>query len=117
MLGLKVAAVGMLVTFFGLIALVGLINANKYLAMAINGSKKNKTSEQPKKVVAQQPKAQAVKTDNLEVMAAISAAVAVMMDGQPFQIKSVKKAVARTTNLGAVSAWEIVAMQEQTNNF
>lgn len=116
--GLKVGLIGMCVTFVGLTILVGLIHVNRIIAEAIDNMKKNK-SEPVKETptpVAKAPqaavKAEAQEADNSNVIAAITAAVSVVMEGTPFKVKSVKRAgTCQNTN-----AWDMVAIQEQNNN-
>lgn len=121
--GLKVALIGMGVTFVGLVALIGLIHLNRFIAESVN--KASHTKKEP----ASTPKAHpsqikhpatpasaskaASKADETGVIAAITAAVTLCMDGVPFKVKSVTKAKVS----GAVNAWDMVAIQEQNNNF
>lgn len=121
--GLKVALIGMGVTFVGLVALIGLVHLNRIIAESINKVPGKKTAEEVS-VKKEAPKPQekapapaavkntALKADNGSVVAAITAAVSVMMDGAPFKLKSVKKAQASSNT----NAWDMVAIQEQNNN-
>ncbi len=118
LLGLQVALIGMAVVFFGLVCLIILIKFNQFVANTVNKAGKVKEQikeEKPQAKAVEAPKApaKAPSNDN-SVIAAITAAISVVMEGQKFKVKSVKK-VSGTS--GNVNAWDIAAMQEQNNNF
>lgn len=115
--GLKVAVIGMGVTFIGLVILIGLVSVNRFIAESVNKASGNKNKhDEVEKAPTAKPVAvakPAVEPDNKgTVVAAITAAISVVMQGTPFKVKSVKK----VQNTAAVNSWDMVAIQEQNNN-
>lgn len=115
--GLKVAVIGMGVTFIGLVILIGLVSVNRFIAESVNKASGNKNKHddvektpEAKPIVVAKP---AIEPDNKgNVVAAITGAISVVMQGTPFKVKSVKK----VQNTSAVNSWDMVAIQEQNNN-
>lgn len=87
-------------------------SSRKFAAQAIDDILKAKEErDKAAKQRAQAKASAAAASDNGAVVAAITAAISVMMDGAPFKVKSVRRAQAQSAN-----AWDIVAIQEQNNN-
>ncbi|MBQ9624975.1 MAG: OadG family protein, partial [Clostridia bacterium] len=109
--------IGMSVTFIGLIILVGLVYLNKFIADSVTNMRKGKKKatenaiEKPAPVKAAS-KSTAANTGDESVIAAITAAISVVMEGKPFKVTSVKRASAQSNT----NAWDMVAIQEQNNN-
>lgn len=100
--GLTVTLIGMLTVFFGLVLLIGLIKLmeNATANLGKGGKKAKKQAEAP--VVEEVPVA-----DDSELIAVISAAVAMMMeDGSAFTVRRVR----RVQN---APAWQKAGREEQ----
>mgnify|MGYP003234173428 CR=1 FL=1 len=104
--GLIVTLIGMLTVFFGLVLLIGLIklmeNATANLGKGGKKAKKQAEAPAPAPVVEEVPVA-----DDSELIAVISAAVAMMMeDGSAFTVRRVR----RVQN---APAWQKAGREEQ----
>lgn len=102
--GLIVTLIGMLTVFFGLVLLIGLIKLmeNATANLGKGGKKAKKQAEAPAPVVEEVPVA-----DDSELIAVISAAVAMMMeDGSAFTVRRVR----RVQN---APAWQKAGREEQ----
>lgn len=118
---IAVVITGLVVVFLGLILLIAFISAIGSLFKKIDRKKAaakaaeaaEKPAEAPKAAV--QPAA-ASNSDSDEVIAVISAAVAMMSaaDGTSYRIKSVKAAA---QNGSSRSAWAMAGLRETTNPF
>ncbi len=96
LLGLSTAGVGMLVVFVGLIILIACI----YCMTSITGRKKK---EQPQKAVpvsipSPKPEPQAEETDDLQLIAVITAAIAAVWQSEGKQSGFVVRRVRRAQN-------------------
>lgn len=103
--GLLVTLIGMLVVFFGLIILIGLI---KIITMLTTEKKKAKVAETPAPVAAAPVTAApvAVKDDD-ELIAVITAAVSCMMEeGTSFTVRHVRR-------ISNAPAWQKAGREEQ----
>lgn len=114
---IAVVITGLVVVFLGLILLIAFISAIGAVFKKINKKKAvtlEKPAEAPKAAV--KPVSAASDNDSDEVIAVISAAVAMMAasDGTAYRIKSVKAASA---NGSSRSAWAAAALRETTNPF
>lgn len=118
---IAVVITGLVVVFLGLVLLIAFISAigavfkkiDVKKAAAKTAATEEKTVEAPKAAV--KPAASA-NTDSDEVIAVISAAVAMMAsaDGTTYRIKSVKAA---SPNGSSRSAWAAAGLRETTNPF
>lgn len=106
--GLIVTLIGMLTVFFGLVLLIGLIKLmeNATANLGKGGKKAKKQTEAPAPVAA--PVVEEVPVaDDSELIAVISAAVAMMMeDGSAFTVRRVR----RVQN---APAWQKAGREEQ----
>lgn len=103
--GLIVTLIGMVTVFFGLVLLIGLI---KLMEKATSNLGKEKKTAKAEAAPAPAPVAEEVPvTDDGELIAVISAAVAAMMeDGSAFTVRRVR----RVTN---APAWNKAGREEQ----
>lgn len=118
---IAVVITGLVVVFLGLVLLIAFISAIGAIFKKIDQKKAaakaaeaaEKPAEAPKAAV--QPAA-ASNSDSDEVIAVISAAVAMMSaaDGTSYRIKSVKAAA---QNGSSRSAWAMAGLRETTNPF
>lgn len=118
---IAVVITGLVVVFLGLVLLIAFISAigaifkkiDRKKAAAKAAEAAEKPAEAPKAAV--QPAAVS-NSDSDEVIAVISAAVAMMSaaDGTSYRIKSVKAAV---QNGSSRSAWAMAGLRETTNPF
>lgn len=105
--GLIVTLIGMLTVFFGLVLLIGLIKLMEN-ATANLGKKSKKQAEAPAPAPVAAPVVEEVPVaDDSELIAVISAAVAMMMeDGSAFTVRRVR----RVQN---APAWQKAGREEQ----
>ena len=118
-----VVITGITVVFAGLVLLILFISAIGKIFEAINNSKKPKqktiSKSEPVKAVQEavtiQPVPEKTDDDNDEVIAVISAAVAMMAaaENKTYRIKSVKP----VRNSGSRNAWAMAGIRENTNPF
>lgn len=108
--GLTVTLIGIAIVFFGLTILIGLIKLMEMATANIGkgGKKGKKQAEAPAPAPAAAPVAEEVPvTDDSELIAVISAAVAMMMeDGSAFTVRRVR----RVQN---APAWQKAGREEQ----
>ena len=108
--GLTVTLIGIAIVFFGLTILIGLIKLMEMATANIGkgGKKGKKQAEAPAPAPAAAPVAEEVPvTDDSELIAVISAAVAMMMeDGSAFPVRRVR----RVQN---APAWQKAGREEQ----
>lgn len=115
-----VVITGLVVVFLGLVLLIAFITAIGAIFKKIDGkkaAKAAKAAEKPAEAPKSAPKPAAVLgSDSDEVIAVISAAVAMMSaaDGTSYRIKSVKAAA---QNGSSRSAWAMAGLRETTNPF
>lgn len=113
---IAVVITGLVVVFLGLVLLIAFITLVGKIFEKIDKSKAAKKTEETVPVPA--PKAApAVQTaDGDEIIAVISAAVAMMSaaDGKPYRIKSVKPAAGKGSSR---SAWAAAGLRDYTNPF
>ena len=106
---LIVTLTGIVIVFFGLIILIGLI---KVLTMATSGMGKKKEKAKvaeaaPAPAPAAEPVAETVEANNDELIAVITAAVACMMeDGSAFTVRRVRR-------INNTPAWQKAGREEQ----
>lgn len=104
---LIVTATGIVIVFFGLIILIGLI---KVLTMATSGVGKKKekpAAAAPAPAPVAEPVVETVEENNDELIAVISAAVAMMMDeGSAFTVRRVRR-------INNTPAWQKAGREEQ----
>ncbi|MGN0605732.1 MAG: OadG family protein [Oscillospiraceae bacterium] len=118
-----VVITGITVVFAGLVLLILFISAIGKIFEALNKSKKPKqntvSKSEPVKAVQEavsiQPAPEKTDDDNDEVIAVISAAVAMMAaaENKTYRIKSVKP----VRNSGSRNAWAMAGIRENTNPF
>lgn len=111
--GLIVTLIGMLTVFFGLVLLIGLIKLmeNATANLGKGGKKAKKQAEAPAPAPVAAPVVEEVPVaDDSELIAVISAAVAMMMeDGSAFTVRRVRR-VRRVQN---APAWQKAGREEQ----
>lgn len=113
-----VVITGLVVVFLGLVLLIAFISIVGKIFTAIDKSKKNKNVEPPSKdtAVTAIDNGLADVSDDTEVVAAITAAIAMMgiADNTTYKIKSIKAANnARSSR----SAWAMAGLNESTSPF
>lgn len=114
-----VVITGLVVVFLGLVLLIAFITAIGAIFKKIDAKKKAqseaKPADTPKAVSASAPVPAASGTDDDEVIAVISAAVAMMSaaDGTTYRVKSVRAA----KNGSSGNAWASAALREATRPF
>lgn len=117
-----VVITGITVVFAGLVLLILFISAIGKIFEAVNNSKKPKqntiSKSEPVKAVQEAvtiPAPEKTDNDNDEVIAVISAAVAMMAaaENKTYRIKSVKP----VRNSGSRNAWAMAGIRENTNPF
>lgn len=107
--GLIVTLIGMLTVFFGLVLLIGLIKLmeNATANLGKSGKKAKKQAEAPAPAPVAAPVVEEVPVaDDSELIAVISAAVAMMEDGSAFTVRRVR----RVQN---APAWQKAGREEQ----
>lgn len=115
-----VVITGLVVVFLGLVLLIAFITAIGTIFKKIDQKKAAAKAAEAAEKPAEAPKAAAAPvasgSDDDEVIAVISAAVAMMSaaDGTSYRIKSVKAAA---QNGSSRSAWAMAGLRETTNPF
>lgn len=120
---IAVVLTGMLVIFFAIILLIIIINLMGKVFTSMNNNKKDiaKTTTIPNpaptpKVTPKTVSAPVVQTDNDEIIAIISSAVAMMSlaDGKKYKVKSVRAIKSSNSNR---TAWSMAGLRENTRPF
>lgn len=115
---IAVVITGLVVVFLGLVLLIAFITLVGKIFEKIDKSKAAKKSEETAPVPAPSaaPAVQAAAGDSDEIIAVISAAVAMMSaaDGKPYRIRSVKPAAGKGSSR---SAWAAAGLRDYTDPF
>ncbi|MGN0675728.1 MAG: OadG family transporter subunit [Oscillospiraceae bacterium] len=115
-----VVITGLVVVFLGLVLLIAFISIIGKIFTAVDAKKRNKSAAAPAPKAVQAPAAAAAPaapaaSDDDEIIAVISAAVAMMgaADGKSYRVKSVKAAPGAASR----SAWAMAGLRDTTSPF
>ncbi|MBP1559675.1 MAG: OadG family protein [Oscillospiraceae bacterium] len=114
-----VVITGLVVVFLGLVLLIAFISIIGKIFTAVDAKKKNTAAAAPAPKAVQAPAAVPAPvsaSDDDEVIAVISAAVAMMgaADGKAYRVKSIKAAA---PSAASRSAWAMAGLRDTTSPF